>query len=55
MCKYTFQRPASSPNFSVISSAEEDDDGGVSISCVFALIALSLNPIILESELRRRR
>ncbi len=40
-----FQRPASSPNFSVTSCAEgeEDEDGDeVSIFSVFSLIALTL-------------
>lgn len=49
----TFQRPASSPNFSVISCAEGEEDGegeGVLISSVFSLIALTLKQVKLGLE-----
>lgn len=49
----TFQRPASSPYFSVISCAEaEEDEGGdgALILSVFSLIALTLKQVKLGLE-----
>lgn len=48
----TFQRPASSPYFFVISSAEpeDEDEEGVLISSVFSLRALTLKRLKLDLE-----